>query len=366
MKKICIIAQFPPPIHGLSKAVDTLYRSNISNIYTLEKINITDNQKFLLNMIKIFFSKADLFYITISQSKMGNLRDLIIIQLCLAKKKRCLIHLHGGYYRTLIDNHVSAWQKKLNYKIISKVDGVIVLGKQLTWIFEGMVADHKIFTIANCVDAQYLMPKQKFEHKLMRIREDKVYHILYLSNFIWSKGYHIVLEMAQMEKQNLNSGAKRQFHFDFAGRFFCEEDRKYFYHYIRDNELDEFVTYHGIVSGKEKNNLLDLCTVFILPTKYPNEGQPISILEAMGNGMVIVTTNHAGIPDIVQDRHNGIVLDKKIDDGKQYWMKLSELVCDKTFFLKIIGDNRKDVEKMYTEEHYIKNLTMAFDKILNK
>lgn len=29
-KKICFIAQFPPPMHGLSKAVDTLYNSELN------------------------------------------------------------------------------------------------------------------------------------------------------------------------------------------------------------------------------------------------------------------------------------------------------------------------------------------------
>ena len=31
MKKICFIAQFPPPMHGLSKAVETLYNSNLNS-----------------------------------------------------------------------------------------------------------------------------------------------------------------------------------------------------------------------------------------------------------------------------------------------------------------------------------------------
>ena len=29
-KKICFIAQFPPPMHGLSKAVETLYNSELN------------------------------------------------------------------------------------------------------------------------------------------------------------------------------------------------------------------------------------------------------------------------------------------------------------------------------------------------
>ena len=43
-KKICFIAQFPPQIHGLSKAVDTIYNSNLSKEYNFEKVDITNNK----------------------------------------------------------------------------------------------------------------------------------------------------------------------------------------------------------------------------------------------------------------------------------------------------------------------------------
>ena len=93
-KKICFIAQFPPPIHGLSKAVDTLYNSELRYRFDLEKVNIKDNKKFFLNLIHIAKSRADLYYFTISQTKGGNLRDLIIFKLLALQKKKCLVHLH--------------------------------------------------------------------------------------------------------------------------------------------------------------------------------------------------------------------------------------------------------------------------------
>ena len=116
-KKICFVAQFPPPIHGLSKAVDTLYNSNLSEELEFEKVDITDNKKFLKNLWLILRSKADLFYFTISQTKGGNLRDLIIFKVLELQHKKCLIHLHGGYYRQLIENDLSNWQKKLITKL---------------------------------------------------------------------------------------------------------------------------------------------------------------------------------------------------------------------------------------------------------
>jgi len=59
-KRICFIAQFPPPIHGLSKAVETLYDSPLQNEFDFERINITNNYRFPERLIKILISKADL------------------------------------------------------------------------------------------------------------------------------------------------------------------------------------------------------------------------------------------------------------------------------------------------------------------
>ena len=42
-KKVGIIGQFPPPIHGLSKALDTLYNSYLKQEFNFTKIDITNN-----------------------------------------------------------------------------------------------------------------------------------------------------------------------------------------------------------------------------------------------------------------------------------------------------------------------------------
>lgn len=114
-KKVCFIAQFPPPMHGLSKAIETLYNSELNAAmnpdgeFEFEKVDIANNKNFLKNLQKIGKSKADLFYFTISQTKGGNLRDLVILKLLELQHKKCLIHLHGGYYRQLVDNDMAGW-----------------------------------------------------------------------------------------------------------------------------------------------------------------------------------------------------------------------------------------------------------------
>ena len=44
--------------------------------------------------------------------------------------------------------------------------------------------------------------------------------------------------------------------------------------------LDSYAEYHGVVRGAHKIEFLRRAHVFVLPTWYPWEGQPMSIIEA--------------------------------------------------------------------------------------
>ena len=177
-----------------------------------------------------------------------------------------------------------------------------------------------------------------------------------------SFGWATLLEVRdKAEKERVDAGGEKRFHFDFAGKFFEDSEKDYFESCIKENGLEEYVTYHGIVGGEQKRKLLKECYIFALPTRYPNEGQPISILEAMGNGMFIITTDHAGIPDIVEDGINGLIIQKK--------------ACARDFFENLkkqdnieemLINNRKLVAKRFKQKNYINAMNRAFRNILNK
>ena len=145
MKKICFIAQFPPPIHGLSKAVETLYTSALQSKYLFQQINLTNNKEILKTLWKIVTNTSDLYYLTIAQTRGGNWRDLLILKLLQWKKRKCLIHLHGGYYRILIEKDCGQLQRSLNYKAISRISGTIVLGNKYSRIFTAL-SEHYTLT----------------------------------------------------------------------------------------------------------------------------------------------------------------------------------------------------------------------------
>lgn len=160
-----------------------------------------------------------------------------------------MIHLHGGYYRTLIEKDCGKLQRSLNYKAISRISGTIVLGNSLKSIFKGMINEQKIFVVPNCVDEEYMLNACSYKTKINLLASQPVLHILYLSNFIESKGYKEVLELASKSIKQ----SKRVLYIFISQENFSKKKKgcisKIF---ITKHQLKNTITYHGIVSCKKR------------------------------------------------------------------------------------------------------------------
>ncbi|MCQ2081339.1 MAG: glycosyltransferase family 4 protein [Lachnospiraceae bacterium] len=279
---------------------------------------------------------------------MGNLRDLFLLWIIRLKRKKTVIHLHGGYFRELIDHDIPKWQRKKNVKALSKIDRAVVLSESFRKIFAGLLEEKKIEVVPNFFDCSE-------DEAEKSIKEDSTKKkVLYLSNMIESKGYKEVLQLAIIEKKEAKG-----YHFDFAGAFFEASLQNEFEKIVSDNELGDIVTYHGVVEGKKKQELLDNSDIFILLTRYPKEGQPISILEAMANGLAIIATDHAAIPDMIKDGENGILVRKETSANDIY-------EAMKQLDLETISRNNINVANtFYSKSNYINNMRRVFENTMN-
>jgi glycosyltransferase involved in cell wall biosynthesis len=79
-------------------------------------------------------------------------------------------------------------------------------------------------------------------------------------------------------------------------------------------DVDRYVTLRGAVPLDQLMRLYRDFDVFVLPTK-PGEGIPRVLLEAMANGLPVITTAVAGITSLITHEHNGLLVDGESADA---------------------------------------------------
>jgi glycosyltransferase involved in cell wall biosynthesis len=311
--KILFIAPIPPPITGQSLAVQ-VFREAAAQVHEVTLINLAKNSfnaglssiGRVLSIFKIWvtvFRKhkvADRIYFTTSESVLGSLKDMVIFFICRRKLSSMYIHLHGGEGMKKILS-TGNWLARTNIFFIKRLRGVIVLGKTQEAIYKCHIPANRIYTISNFALDEYFIPIEAVSKKFQYT--DKI-RVLYLSNLVHGKGYKELLAAYRL----LDNETKLRIQLDFAGGFSSAQEERDFVEGLKGLPN---VAFHGVVKGQVKQDLLRDAHVFCLPTYFPYEGQPISILEAYASGCCVVTTNHAGIFDIFEPGKNGFEVQKQ-------------------------------------------------------
>ena len=111
------------------------------------------------------------------------------------------------------------------------------------------------------------------------------------------------------------------------------------------------VSYAGPAYGEDKASLLQEANVFVFPSYYPMEGQPIAVIEAMAFGNIVLTTDHAGIKDIFVPGRNGFFVAKQAP--KELAEKLIETGRDLVGLTSLMQENHRMVGERFREQRFV-------------
>jgi glycosyltransferase involved in cell wall biosynthesis len=357
MIKILIIGPFPKPISGVAlanKVVKEIFDNsddfavkiiNTSLPFFEESIGEFSLKKMFfflslnLRAYKIF--KADVVYITPGQTFFGIVKYTFFILISNFLNKELIIHVHGNYL-SVEYSLLKGLKKKLFHFLVSKFKKGIVLSPSLKKNLLPFIEKKNIFVLYNF--AEEFLYKKKLNKDFTKL------NITYLSNLMEEKGIVYLLDsLKQLENLNIDYSAI------IAGNVDASIQNTII---NKINQLEN-TKYIGPIHSEEKLELLEWSNIFILPTFYKMEGQPISILEALATQNTIITTNHSGIPDIITPEENGFIVDVK--SSRSITEKLIYLKNDPSI-LEIIGKKNK--------EYFLKNFTkskfeLEIKKIIN-
>jgi colanic acid/amylovoran biosynthesis glycosyltransferase len=134
--------------------------------------------------------------------------------------------------------------------------------------------------------------------------------------------------------------------------------------------IDEDVECVGPVARKQVIELMDGADLFlhhsVTARNGSQEGIPTVLMEAMATGLVVISTRHAGIPELVKDRYNGYLVAERDVAGYVRTLKNALTASDdiprrayetvaKNFNLEVQNEKLKSVYGKVIEEHAREN-----------
>lgn len=308
-------------------------------------------------LLTLLFNKYDLAYLTTSQSKRGFLRDFAITKILNLFRVKIIAHQFGANYRQLTDNLNKTSMTRLK-RMLDIIPVVIVEGdymKSQFSFYDDFEKKLKVIPNGLPLEGENVCIPKSYDGI-------EPFRMFYLSNMIQSKGYFDVLKSLDI--------LRNQYHLNvtcvFAGKFISSVDdsqpfyKDDFYQYIIERHLEDAVSYYPGLYGKEKDLFFCKSNVFLLPTYYINEGQPVSVVEALAYGCVPIVTRYRHIPMMVNN-NNGCFVNprspREIADSIRFLMEHKDAYEDKSM------NCIKDYQGYFKFDCYIERIMNCFDSV---
>jgi glycosyltransferase involved in cell wall biosynthesis len=238
---------------------------------------------------------------------------------------------HGKLY------YANAGYRRVAYRWVSRTaDRFVAVSEDLAGFLTQTVNIRRehIEIIHNGVDLAKFAPDPRERNKLRRglgLSEDDVVVIVVAALFP-GKGHDILLDaLTELGTQ----GVKLLIAGDGDERGRLE---------LRARTLGLGAEVSFLGQRSDVPNLLRAADVFILPSY--SEGLPLSVIEAMASGVPVVATRVGGIPELVIDGHNGVLVPP--GSAKDIASALSRIIGDNVFAARIVAAAKQAVREAFS------------------
>jgi len=128
-----------------------------------------------------------------------------------------------------------------------------------------------------------------------------------------------------------------------------------------EKNIHQYVKFFGRIPHEKVNELYKLADIYIIPSLF--EGKPLSLLEAMFNGLPIIGSNVPGINNTIIHNKNGILFEK--GDSNDLKNKIIQLVENTTEANKFGRSAKNDYSQQYTYQAMISDHINLYQQIID-
>jgi glycosyltransferase involved in cell wall biosynthesis len=357
--KLLVFAHIPPPHHGQSYMVKLMldgfggdrrreppgggptdlsiecYHVNARFSKSLQDIGEFQGTKLFLILFycaqaiwcRFRYGVENFYYVPAPGKKVALYRDWLVMLLCRPFFKRVILHWHAAGLAKWLETSAQMRTRAATYRLFQPVDLSIVLSQYNRADAEKLLS-HKICVVNNgivdpCPSFETdTSPRraERFERRRRSFAGDAdagsvEVNVLFLAHCTREKGVFAAVESILLASRDLASRRLPvRLKLIVAGNFVTNAEHLEFEERLRDPEVLPLIEYVGFVSGERKNELLSNADLFLFPTCYHGENQPVNLIEAMAFGLPIVTTRWRSLPEMLPENYPGLVNGQNPDE----------------------------------------------------
>lgn len=271
---------------GFFKEQDIEYLATHSDGSGLKKLAVALVGLFRF-WLKLPLKKYNIVHVH-SASRASFYRKTIFIISAKLFNKPVVFHLHGAEFRQFYERELSSLGRWFARSLLLKCDAIIVLSSQWKQWIENSLGSGDVHVLHNTLPVGELTRPRQLSEK---------HNIVFLGRVGERKGVGDLINACELLLQ------KNYFSLSIAG----DGDVEKYQSMVEQKGLSAHIRFLGWVDLKTKQRLLDEADILTLPSY--NEGLPMSVLEALTNGIPVVATPVGGIPDVLEDAENGFIVD---------------------------------------------------------
>ncbi len=312
--------------------VETINDKNIISKFIQEKKGFREFKKNIINY--------DLVHVHMA-SRRSTFRKGKYIEIAKKHGKKVILHIHGAEYKKFY-SECSTKEREYIKRILDLSDVVVVLSKEWKDFFDEIVKDtEKVVILYNAV----VLPND-FE------KDTNSRKILFMGRIGQRKGIYDLIEVVEKIAKEY-----KDIHLYIGGDGEVQKLQRI----ISEKGMQNNISYIGWITEQSKIKYLKECSYYILPSY--NEGMPMSILEGMAYKNITISTNVGGIPQVIENMKNGIIIEP--GDKNALYEKLVMLLKDKNVREKLSTNARKTIEEKFNISNNIDELLDIYNKGVN-
>lgn len=311
---VVVVGRFPPPLDGQALATERLASllgagrrvvrvdvgapegAHVVTTAQAGRVGHFLRQRARLAAALAAEPGAAVLWPSVSPSLAGHARDRLLVAPAFGPSRPVVAVVHRGDFADLFSRAATRWSAG---RMVRRLAAVVFLTEGLAAACARWIPDAKRVVIPNTIDDAAIPAPAEVAAaqaaRAARLADPRPrVRLLYLSGLVPSKGYPDVLEaLAVLRHRGVDATAT------FAGRWASDEAERAFRARVAALGVEAHVALPGAVGREAVRGLMLAHDVFVLPTAYPFEAQPLTVIEALASATPVVVTRHAGLPEMV-------------------------------------------------------------------